>query len=85
MLASQVSQWLFIAAVGSAIVVSVLRLLALFMGLKLALKDAPKADRLPMYREFARALSLKEHRDARSSGSVQSSSRDAIANDEIIS
>jgi hypothetical protein len=58
MFASHIYLWpLAAAAVGT--VVSGLRCLTLFIGLRLTLKKAPRADRLPIYREFARALSFK--------------------------
>jgi hypothetical protein len=58
MFASHIYLWPLAAAAGGT-VVSGLRCLALFIGLRLTLKKAPSADRLPIYREFARALSSK--------------------------
>jgi hypothetical protein len=63
MFASQVYQWPFIAGGSCAVVALALRCVALFLGLRLALKEAPQADRLPIYREFARALAMRGHRD----------------------
>lgn len=56
--------WPVAGVVGGAAVAAALRYLALYAGLRLALRDAPSGDRLPIFREFARALSLKPQPDA---------------------
>jgi hypothetical protein len=61
MFVNQVYLWPLATATCGTIVVSGLRYLALFIGLRLALRNASKADRLPFYREFARAMSTKGH------------------------
>jgi hypothetical protein len=47
---------------GAVVVVAALRYLTLFIGLVLALHRAPETDRLPIYREFARALGPRPRR-----------------------
>jgi hypothetical protein len=66
MFASHMYLWPLATTAGGTLIVSGLRYLTLFIGLKLTLKEAPKADRLPIYREFARALSLRGHQYRRS-------------------
>jgi hypothetical protein len=60
--------WPVAGVVGGAAVAAALRYLALsaalYAGLRLALRDAPSADRLPIFREFARALSLRPQPDS---------------------
>jgi hypothetical protein len=63
MFASHASWWPLAAAAGATVVASGLRCLALLVGFRLALKSAPKMDRLAVYREFARAVSLRAHTD----------------------
>jgi hypothetical protein len=63
MFASHASWWPLAAAVGATVIASGLRCLALLVGFKLALKSVPKIDRLAVYREFARALSLRGNED----------------------
>lgn len=59
MILSQVYLWALGGVAGGAAFAAVVRYLTLFAGLKLTLRGAPSADRLPIFREFARALSLK--------------------------
>ena len=50
---------------GGTVAVAALRCLTLFVGLRLALRGAPRADRLGFFTEFARALSLKSRPEER--------------------
>jgi hypothetical protein len=63
MFASHVYHWPFIAWGSCAVVALAFRCVTLFLGLRVALKGAPRADRLAIYREFARALTPRGHRD----------------------
>ena len=56
MFASHAYLWPLVVVTGGTVIVSVLHYLTLYAGLRLALKGALRADRLPIYREFARAL-----------------------------
>jgi hypothetical protein len=60
MLASHVYEWAFISGTASVAVAAMFRCVVLLIGLRLALKGAPAADRTRIYREFARALRVKE-------------------------
>lgn len=71
MFMSQAYMWPLAMATGGTIIVAALRCLTLFIGLRLTLKDAPKAHRLPIYREFARALSVKGHTEGQSTSPPQ--------------
>jgi hypothetical protein len=71
MFMSQVYMWPLAMAVGGRIIASALRCLTLFIGLRLALKDAPKGHQLLIYREFARALSIKWRTEVRGAGPTQ--------------
>jgi hypothetical protein len=62
MSASHVYTWLLTMPAGGVVVVAILRCLTLSIGLRMTLKRAPRADLLPLYREFAHALSAKGHR-----------------------
>jgi hypothetical protein len=59
MFVSQAYLWPLVTMAGGTVIVAALRCLTLFIGLRLALRGAPRADRAAIYREFARALSLK--------------------------
>ena len=59
MFVSQAYLWPLAGVAGGTVLVAALRCLTLFIGLRLALRGAPRTDRLAIYREFARALSLK--------------------------
>ena len=63
MSASHMYTWLLTMPAGGVLVVAVLRCLTLSIGFKMTLKRAPKADLLPLYREFAHALSARGHRE----------------------
>lgn len=63
MIVSQVCLWPFAAVAGGTVVVATLRCLMLFIGLRLTLRGAPRDHRLPIYREFARALSFTPRHD----------------------
>jgi hypothetical protein len=66
---SQACLWPLVALAGGTVVAATLRCLTLFVGLRLTLHGAPRDQRLPIYREFARALSftprLEEHTSRR--------------------
>jgi hypothetical protein len=81
MFASHAYQWPLVAVTGGAAVASALRYLTLFIGLRLALKGAPEADRLPIFREFARALHPRRHRGAPSTSSSRREDRDAAVSE----
>jgi hypothetical protein len=59
MVAIQAYLWPLAGVACGTVVVAALRCLTLLVGLKLALRGAPRTDRSAIYREFARALSLK--------------------------
>jgi hypothetical protein len=59
MLARQLYEWAFITGAASVAVAAMFRCLVLLIGLRLALKEASAADRVEIYREFARALRVK--------------------------
>ncbi|WP_329254128.1 hypothetical protein OG417_11875 [Actinoallomurus sp. NBC_01490] len=69
MILSQACLWPLVALAGGTVVAATLRCLTLFIGLRLTLHGAPSDQRLPIYREFARALSftprLEEHTSRR--------------------
>ena len=60
--ASHISLWPLVIVLGGAVGASVVRYLVLFIGLRLALKDARPEDRSGIFGEFARAVA---HRPAR--------------------
>jgi hypothetical protein len=59
MILNQAYLWSLVGAACGTVLVVALRCLTLFIGLRLALRGAPKTDRLAIFREFARALSIK--------------------------
>jgi hypothetical protein len=59
MFASDVYMWPVYAALGGTTVIAGLRCLTLFIGLRLALRGAPKTDRAAIFREFARAVGAR--------------------------
>src|SRR5581483_344190 len=61
MSAGHVFTWLLTLPAGGMVVVAILRCVALFAGFRMTYKKASKADLLPLYREFARALVTKRH------------------------
>jgi hypothetical protein len=58
MLANHLYLWPLAVAAGGAVVAAI-RGAVLLAGLRWALRDARKADRVPIYREFARAMRPK--------------------------
>jgi hypothetical protein len=60
--------WPLAGVACGTVVVAALRCLMLFIGLRLTLRGAPRADRLAIYREFACALSLKSPTEEPDSG-----------------
>lgn len=63
MFVSQACLWPFVAMAGGTVIVAAVRCLALLIGLWLALKGAPRADRAKIYGEFARAVGSKSRPD----------------------
>jgi hypothetical protein len=59
MFANDVYLWPVYAALGGTTIIGGLRCLTLFVGLRLALRGAPKADRVTIFREFARAVGAR--------------------------
>ena len=62
MFGSQAYLWPLVTMTGGTLIVAALRCLTLFIGLRLTLNGAPRADRAAIYREFARALSVRPGR-----------------------
>ena len=59
MFATDVYMWPIYVALGGTTVIAGLRCLTLFVGLRLALRGAPKTDRAAIFREFARAVGAR--------------------------
>lgn len=59
MVLNQAYLWPLVGAACGTVLVAALRCLTLFIGLRLALRGAPRTDRLAIFGEFARALSIK--------------------------
>jgi hypothetical protein len=59
MLMLQVYLWPLAGVAGGTVAIAALRCLTLFVGFRIALRGAPSGDRLGIFTEFARALSLK--------------------------
>jgi hypothetical protein len=84
MILSQAYLWALGGVAGGAAFAAVVRYLTLFAGLKLTLRGAPSADRLPIFREFARALSLKPQPESAEQGSEEETSPKEPAETDLL-
>jgi hypothetical protein len=77
MLMNQAYLWPLVGVAGSTVVVTALRCVTLFVGLRLTLRGAPRTDRVAIYREFSRALRPKRVSEKFDAGTPLGESSDA--------